>query len=77
VSQLVCCPSKGRMARGVRDRHGRDAVQRSLLGGPVSDSEEHGFQVNVVNAQRTKTLPGRKTDVLGVSGFRSRPCSVC
>lgn len=26
--------------------------------------EEHGFQVNVVNAQYTKTLPGRKTDVL-------------
>jgi transposase len=26
--------------------------------------EEHGFQVNVVNAQHTKTLPGRKTDVL-------------
>src|SRR6266404_3458407 len=26
--------------------------------------EEHGLQVNVVNAQYTKTLPGRKTDVL-------------
>jgi len=26
--------------------------------------EEHGLQVNVVNAQHTKTLPGRKTDVL-------------
>jgi len=26
--------------------------------------EDHGFQVNVVNARHTKTLPGRKTDVL-------------
>src|ERR1700686_2038515 len=26
--------------------------------------EEHGLQVNVVNAHHTKTLPGRKTDVL-------------
>src|SRR5260370_42200686 len=26
--------------------------------------EDYGFQVNVVNAQHTKTLPGRKTDVL-------------
>lgn len=26
--------------------------------------EGHGFQVNVVNARHTKTLPGRKTDVL-------------
>ena len=26
--------------------------------------EDYGFQVNVVNARHTKTLPGRKTDVL-------------
>jgi len=26
--------------------------------------EDYGFQVNVVNAHHTKTLPGRKTDVL-------------
>jgi transposase len=26
--------------------------------------ESYGFQVNVVNARHTKTLPGRKTDVL-------------
>src|SRR5947208_10735018 len=26
--------------------------------------ESHGFQVNVANARHTKTLPGRKTDVL-------------
>jgi|SRR5579862_7292126 len=26
--------------------------------------EDHGFEVNVVNAHHTKTLPGRKTDVL-------------
>src|SRR5438309_2543008 len=26
--------------------------------------EDHGFQVNLVNARHTKTLPGRKTDVL-------------
>jgi transposase len=26
--------------------------------------EDYGLQVNVVNAQHTKTLPGRKTDVL-------------
>ena len=26
--------------------------------------EDNGFQVNVVNARHTKTLPGRKTDVL-------------
>src|SRR5215471_403265 len=26
--------------------------------------EQHGFAVNVVNARHTKTLPGRKTDVL-------------
>jgi len=26
--------------------------------------EGNGFQANVVNARRTKTLPGRKTDVL-------------
>lgn len=26
--------------------------------------EDHGFRVNVVNARHTKTLPGRKTDVL-------------
>ena len=26
--------------------------------------EDHGLEVNVVNAHHTKTLPGRKTDVL-------------
>jgi hypothetical protein len=34
------------------------------LDSAVSILEDHGLDVNVVNAHHTKTLPGRKTDVL-------------
>jgi len=33
--------------------------------------ESYGFQVNVVNARHTRTLPGRKTDVLECQWYRS------
>jgi transposase len=39
--------------------------------------EDYGLQVNVVNAQHTKTLPGRKTDVLECQCFRSCTLSDC
>jgi transposase len=47
------------MVESLRHPNGGDASHGSVL-----DSAEHGLQVNVVNAHHTKTLPGRKTDVL-------------
>src|ERR1700719_3495474 len=39
--------------------------------------EDHGLEVNVVNAHHTKTLPGRKTDIWNASGYKSCILSGC
>lgn len=53
------------MVEDLRNRDSCNAGHWSVLGSAASDlGGSHGFQVNVVNARHTKTLPGRKTDVL-------------
>jgi len=50
--------------KALRNRDGRYAGGRCFNGSRFPDPGGYGFQVNVVNARHTKTLPGRKTDVL-------------
>ena len=52
------------MPEGARRRNRRQAGNGCLLDPPFQILESYGFQINVVNARHTNTLPGRETNVL-------------
>jgi transposase len=62
VFYIGLTPSRGPV-KELQSGDGHPAVYWSVLDPIYEILEEHGFEVYMVNARRTKNLPGRKSDV--------------